>query len=71
MIMLFEKNIEPHCVYCQWGTPLDENRIVCRKKGIVAAGGSCRRFRYDPLKRIPPKPLAITFDHLKDEDFVL
>ena len=73
--MLFDKHIEPRCSYCQWGTPLDldldEGQIVCVKKGIVACTGSCRRFRYDPLKRTPPKPLAVSFKHLKDEDFTL
>lgn len=69
--MLFDKNIEPRCFYCQWGTSLDSEQIMCVKKGIVAPTGSCRRFRYDPLKRMPPKPLAAIFDHFKDEDFSL
>ena len=69
--MLFDKNIEPHCAYCQCATPLDEGQMMCVKKGIVTCAGSCRRFRYDPLKRTPPKPLAASFEHLKDEDFVL
>ena len=71
LAMLFDKNIEPRCAYCQWGTPLNEGQIMCSKKGIVACAGSCRRFRYDPLKRTPPKPAAVRFDHLKDEDFIL
>ncbi len=69
--MLFEKNMEPRCAYCQWASPLDEEQLMCAKKGIVTSAGSCRRFRYDPLKRIPPKPLAASFAHLKDEDFTL
>ena len=69
--MLFDKNVEPRCAYCQRATPLDEGQMICVKKGIVACAGSCRRFRYDPLKRTPPKPLAASFEHLKDEDFVL
>lgn len=50
--MLFEKNIDPRCAYCQWATPLDEGELMCVKKGIVTCSGSCRRFRYDPLKRL-------------------
>lgn len=69
--MLFEKDMDPRCAYCQRGTPLDDDKVMCVKKGIVSAAGSCRRFRYDPLKRVPPKPLAACFDHLRDEDFVL
>jgi len=71
MSMLFDKHIEPHCSYCKWATPLAEGQMMCVKKGIVACTGSCRRFRYDPLKRTPPKPLAVSFDHLRDEDFSL
>ena len=69
--MLFEKDMDPRCAYCQRGTTLDDGQVICVKKGIVAAGGSCRRFRYDPLKRVPPKPAAARFDRFKDEDFTL
>ena len=69
--MLFDKHIPPRCSYCQWGTPLDEEQMMCVKKGIVAYTGSCRRFRYDPLRRTPPKPLTASFDRFKDEDFTL
>ena len=69
--MLFNKRIEPHCSYCQWGSPLDEEKIMCVKKGIVKCTGSCRRFRYDPLLRIPPRPQPASFEHLKNEDFSL
>lgn len=69
--MLFQKNIEPRCAYCKRGAPLDEERVICVKKGIVVASGSCRRFQYDPLKRQPPRPASADFSKLKDEDFVL
>ena len=69
--MLFEKDMDPRCAYCQRGTTLDDGQVMCMKKGIVAAGGSCRRFRYDPLKRVSPKPMTASFDRFKDEDFTL
>ena len=69
--MLFEKDMEPRCAYCQRGTPLDGETVMCPKRGVVSAAGSCRSFRYDPLKRVPPKPLSVDFSHLKEEDFVL
>lgn len=69
--MLFQKDIEPRCAYCKKGAPLGEERVMCLKKGIVSAGSSCRSFRYDPLKRVPPKPLKADFSNLKDEDFAL
>ena len=69
--MLFEKDMEPRCAYCKRGVELEENEILCSRKGIVSPMGSCRKFKYDPLKRVPPKPLAADFSHLKEEDFVL
>ena len=69
MPSMFEKDIEPRCGYCQRGTLLEDEKVMCVKKGIVAAAGACRGFRYDPLKRVPPRPLAASFGHLKDEDF--
>lgn len=69
--MLFQKNIEPRCAYCQRGAQLEDGKILCAKKGVVDAQGSCRSFRYDPLKRVPPPPAAPDFSRLKDEDFQL
>ena len=53
---LFQKKIEPRCVYCARSRPLDEEQVVCDKKGVMSAGSHCRSFRYDPLKRVPPRP---------------
>ncbi len=69
--MLFQKDIEPRCAYCARGTQLEEGKVLCLKRGVVSPGDSCRGFRYDPLKRVPPPPAAPDFSHLKDEDFVL
>lgn len=69
--MLFEKKIDPRCAYCSRGVRLDETQVMCIKKGIVSADESCRRFQYDPLKRVPPRPAAPDFSWLKDEDFSL
>ena len=69
--MLFRKDIEPRCAYCERGTQLDEDKILCSKKGVVSPGSSCRSFRYDPLKRVPPPPVVPDFSRLKDEDFTL
>lgn len=69
--MLFQKKIEPRCAYCERGTQLDEEKILCAKKGVVSPAGNCRAFKYDPLKRVPPLPKAPDFSGLKDEDFKL
>lgn len=69
--MLFHKKIEPRCLYCAKGTQLDEDTVACMKKGIVSSGSSCRSFRYDPLKRVPPRPIAPDFSKLGNKDFSL
>ena len=67
---LFRRNIEPRCAYCARSGPLDERSVVCRKRGVVPADGACRSFRYDPLRRTPPKP-AVLRGRFTDADFAL
>lgn len=69
--MLFQKRIEPCCSYCKKGAALETDTVLCVRKGVVSASGRCGSFRYDPLKRVPPRPAAPDFSKLKDEDFVL
>lgn len=69
--MLFQKKIDPRCVYCQRCAPLDDENVICLKKGVVPVGFHCRAFRYDPLKRVPPRPAALDLSRLKEEDFSL
>jgi hypothetical protein len=69
--MLFRKKIKRSCEYCQFGTQIDEENILCTKKGQVSLWGSCRRFRYDPTKRIPPKARAMDFAKYQEEDYTL
>lgn len=69
--MLFKKEIEPRCGYCGRGTLVDEDTVTCLKRGVVHPSGSCRHFRYDPLKRTPARPASPDFSKLKTEDFTL
>ena len=64
---LFQENIDPRCAYCAKGSLLEGEQILCSKKGVVAASGSCRGFCYDPLKRVPPKPAVLDSKHSPDE----
>ena len=68
---LFRKNIDPRCAYCQRGQQVNEREVACVKKGIVAAEYHCRAFSYDPLKRVPPRPVKLETQKLKQEDFSL
>ena len=51
--------------------PPDADQVVCDKKGVMSGASHCRAFRYDPLKRVPPRPAKADFSGLKDEDFQL
>ena len=68
---LFQKKIEPRCTYCARRRALSEDQVICDRKGVMSAGSRCRSFKYDPLKRVPPRPAKADFSRLKDEDFVL
>ena len=69
--MLFKKDMEPRCAYCARGTQLEGNAILCKKKGVIPLAGACSAFRYDPLKRVPPRPVTPDFCHLDGKDFTL
>ena len=69
--MLFRKKIQRSCSYCKLGTELSDGNILCAKKGIMDPAKSCRRFRYEPTKRIPGKQKAPDFSQYNEEDFTL
>ena len=69
--MLFRKDIEPRCAYCRKGNRISEEEVICLRRGIVPPEGSCRAFRYDPLKREPPRPLKLPTGRLSQKDFEL
>ena len=69
--MLFRKKIERSCSYCCHGTMLEEDQVLCTKKGLRSAEKPCRKFKYDPCKRIPVKPKAMDFGKYDAEDFSL
>ena len=59
--MLFRKKIEKSCLYCRYGTKMSEDMMLCAKKGIVVISEDCRKFRYDPFKRVHQKSKAMDF----------
>ncbi len=49
-------NIEPKCIYCTHGKiSSDGKSVLCHKKGVVDKDFSCKKFSYDPIKRIPER----------------
>ena len=69
--MLFRKKITKSCAHCIHATKLDDETMLCIKKGVVLPGKRCIKFCYDPCKRIPLKPKASDFSRFDNEDFTL
>ena len=66
---LFRKDMEPRCAYCAMGNMINDREVVCPRKGVVAMEYHCRRFQYDPFKRVPPRPVKLETSRLTAEDF--
>ncbi len=63
--MIFSKEIEKICAYCEYGKSIHgTDDIICPKKGLVRADHSCKKFLYSPLRRTPPKPVELDFNIL-------
>ena len=62
--------IEKICRFCENALDIaDESTVLCRKKGVVSETGSCRSFRYDPIKRVPQRNAVLP--DIDPEDIVL
>ncbi|MHB1151808.1 MAG: hypothetical protein ACYCWE_05730 [Eubacteriales bacterium] len=45
------------CAFCDKSVLLkDRDTVLCSRLGVVSCDHVCRRFRYDPLKRVPNVP---------------
>ena len=69
--MLFRKKMERYCAYCVYSGKISDDQMICRKFGVVPTTHHCRRFRYDPLKRVPSRPKAQDFSKYEEKDFSL
>ena len=67
---LFNKDIPPACEYCIHGRPSKYNdEVFCPKRGVTNRRDSCRKYKYDVLKRKPNVLKAA--DGYAPEDFEL
>lgn len=69
--MIFRKKIQRSCAYCTFGTQMDEEQVLCIKKGVVKLDCNCRKFLYDPCKRQPKRQKALDFEKYDQEDYSL
>ena len=54
--MKADERIEKYCKYCELAKTLsDPDAMLCDRLGVVSADHTCRRFRYDALKRAPKR----------------
>ena len=53
--MLFRKDMDPRCAYCAKGSRIGEDKVACVKRGVV----------------MPPRPMKLDTDKLREEDFQL
>ena len=67
--MLFRKDMDPRCAYCQRGQQINDREVACVKRGVVADTDKCSAFRYDPLRRMPSRPAELNTSRLSPEDF--
>lgn len=50
-------NITPKCCYCKNGClSADGKHVLCEKAGVLELDYSCKKYVYDPLKRVPQHP---------------
>ena len=51
---LYGNTVQPSCEHCAHGRKsFDGKAVLCDRKGVMPLYHHCRKFRYDPLKRIP------------------
>ena len=63
-------DISPRCIYCENGsTTANGQTVLCAKKGVMQPDSFCKKFRYDPLRRVPETVRLNT--NFSPEDFSL
>ena len=69
-VRFFNKGIDKRCEYCKHSKIyIAEEEILCKYKGAVNSTDSCRKFKYDILKRQPKK--VRQGNNYSFEDFVI
>lgn len=58
------------CKNCTFGKMMvEEDMVLCEKTGIRNPDSCCKKFRYDPICRVPNKQPELT--KFTEEDFAL
>ena len=66
----FNKKLQKSCMWCVHVRKSEySDDVFCKKHGVTTRADSCRRYKYDPLKRTPQK--QVSGGDYKPEDFEL
>ena len=67
--LIDDKNVQPECRSCAFGTAMPgEEMILCKKTGIRRPDSLCKKYKYDPLNRVPqkePEPMEFREENFK------
>ena len=67
---LFGDRVIPACEYCEFAVEMGQSAFrMCHRKGVVSIKFSCRYYQYDPIARVPRRPLVI--ERYNVNDFIL
>lgn len=70
--MIYRECENPICFFCAYSTPLAAtDDMVCNKCGIVKQDNTCKKFRYDPQKKIPKRAPKLKSHKFTAENFQL
>ena len=72
-IPLWDTNQESTCAYCQYAKVLTEcDQVICQKrKNLYTVAHSCRKFKFDILKKEVCRAKVPDFDQFSSEQFKL
>ena len=63
------EDVERSCRCCEHAQILTNDEVVlCSVHGVVSCTGECRKFVYDPLKRVPPARISVGKTEFVDID---
>lgn len=68
--LMFGATIPPACEYCAYGRrAADPKMVLCELRGVVSPYYKCRKYEYDPLRRVPHRQPKLP--EFTPEDFSL
>jgi len=66
------EDIEQLCAMCENSSAIfDPENVLCKHHGVVSATHKCRKFVYDPLKRVPSKsakPVSLDYIDIDSDE---